>query len=102
MLGRMMTWLGGLFGLGGGSGERQIGVVDHYFGKAGVAAINLRGSLSVGDTVHVKGHTTDFTQKVSSIQIEHASVDKAKRGDSIGIKIGRRVREHDAVYKITG
>ncbi len=101
MLAGIMNWLSGLFGSGSG-GERQIGVVDHYFGKVGVAAINLRGALSVGDTVHVKGHTTDFTQKVSSIQIEHASVDEAKRGDSIGIKIGRRVREHDAVYKITG
>lgn len=99
MFATLKNWLGGLFG--SGDGERQIGVVEHYFGKVGVAAINLRGPLAVGDTVHVKGHTTDFTQKVSSIQIEHASVDEAKRGDSIGIKIGQRAREHDTVYKVT-
>lgn len=83
--------------------EERIGEVVHYFGKIGVAAIKITsGSLSVGDTIHIKGHTTDFQQRVDSIQIEHASVEEANPGDDIGIKVTERVREVDQVYKVTG
>jgi putative protease len=81
--------------------EEEVGKVSDYFAKIGVAAIELTGSLSVGDTIHIKGHTTDFEQKVDSIQIEHQSVEKANPGDSIGIKVKDRVRGHDVVYKVT-
>lgn len=81
--------------------EEEIGKVSDYFAKIGVAAIELTGSLSVGDTIHIKGHTTDFEQKVESMQIEHQNVEKANPGDSIGIKAKERVRQHDAVYKVT-
>ena len=81
--------------------EEEIGKVSDYFAKIGVAAIELTGSLSVGDTIHIKGHTTDFEQKVDSMQIEHQSVEKANPGDSIGIKVKDRVRGHDVVYKVT-
>lgn len=81
--------------------EEDVGKVSDYFAKIGVAAIELTGSLSVGDTIHIKGHTTDFEQKVESIQIEHQNVEKANPGDSIGIKAKERVREHDVVYKVT-
>jgi translation elongation factor EF-1alpha len=81
--------------------EEEIGRVSGYFAKIGVAAIELTGSLSVGDTIHIKGHTTDFEQNIDSMQIEHQSVEKANPGDSIGIKTKERVREHDVVYKVT-
>jgi translation elongation factor EF-1alpha len=81
--------------------EEEVGKVSSYFAKIGVAAIELTGSLSVGDTIHIKGHTTDFEQNVDSIQIEHQNVEKANPGDSIGIKAKDRVREHDVVYKVT-
>jgi translation elongation factor EF-1alpha len=82
--------------------EEEIGKVQSYFRKIEVAAINIvNGSLSVGDTIHIKGHTTDFTQKVESIQIEHEQVPVAKPGDSIGIKVKEPVRDHDTVYKVT-
>ena len=81
--------------------EEEIGKVSDYFAKIGVAAIELTGSLSVGDTIHIKGHTSDFEQKIESIQIEHQSVEKANPGDSIGIKVKDRVRGHDVVYKVT-
>ncbi|MGB2698142.1 MAG: translation elongation factor-like protein [Candidatus Zixiibacteriota bacterium] len=81
--------------------EEEIGKVSDYFAKVGVAAIELTGSLSVGDTIHFKGHTTDFEQKVDSMQIEHQNVEKANAGDSIGIKVKDRVRGHDVVYKVT-
>ena len=81
--------------------EEQIGRISHYFGKIEVAAIELtEGSLAVGDTIHIKGHTTDLTEKVDSIQIEHEQLQSAKKGDSIGIKVADHVREHDLVYTV--
>ncbi len=100
MLSALKNWLAGMFGAGQTRGEKKVGVVSHYFGKIGVVAIDLQGSLSVGDTVHLKGHTTDFTQKVGSIQIDHTGAEQAGRGDSIGIKVGSRAREHDEVFKV--
>jgi len=83
--------------------EKEIGKVMHYFGHLSVAAIKLTaGDLKLGDTIHIKGHTTDFTQKVESLQIEHNPVSEAKVGDDIGIKVAEHVREHDVVYKVTG
>jgi putative protease len=81
--------------------EQEIGGVSHYFGKIGVAAIDItQGELRVGDTIHVKGHTSDFTQAVDSMQIEHESVDVARAGESIGIKVIDHAREHDRVFKV--
>lgn len=79
--------------------EKAVGKVTHYFTKIGVAVVKLSGELKVGETIHVKGHTSDFTQTVDSIQIEHASVEKAKKGQSIGLKVAEHAREGDAVFK---
>jgi len=82
--------------------EEEIGRISDYFRKIGVAAIEItKGSLSVGDTIRIKGHTTDFTQTVDSMQVEHQSVQTAKADDSIGIKAKEPVRDHDVVYKVT-
>ncbi len=82
--------------------EKEIGFVSDYFAHVGVVAVEVtKGELSVGDTLHFKGHTTDFTETIKSMQIEHEKVDKAKVGDSIGIKVKERVRKHDKVYKVT-
>jgi putative protease len=81
--------------------EQLIGKVTHYFGKAQVAAIEITGGeLHVGDTIHVVGHSSDFTQKVDSIQINHAPVQAVKVGDNIGIQVVDHAREHDAVYRV--
>jgi putative protease len=81
--------------------EQKIGVVTHYFGKIGVAALKItNGELRVGDTIHVKGHTSDFTQTVDSMQVEHESVEVARTGDEVGMKTAEYVREHDAVLKV--
>jgi len=80
--------------------EKEIGRITHYFSKIGVAVIELTdGSLNVGDTIHIKGHTTDVTQTVDSLQIEHESVNTIKVGEAAGIKVSDHVREHDIVYK---
>ena len=82
--------------------ETEIGIIEHYFGKIGVAALRITGGqLCVGDTVHIQGHTTDLTINVDSIQVEHNSVDKAKKGDAVGIKVSQPVRVHDTVFKVT-
>jgi putative protease len=81
--------------------EVELGRVTHYFGKIGVAAIEItQNTLSVGDTIHIKGHTSDFTQKVDSIQIEGESVEQATVGQAVGIRVTEHAREHDTVYKV--
>ena len=81
--------------------EKKIGFVSNYFGKISVAAVEITdGTVSVGDTLHLLGHTTNFESKVHSMQIEHKSVTEAKKGDSIGVKVPEKVREGDKVYKI--
>ena len=82
--------------------KKQIGRVSHYFGGPGVAAIELSDRLAVGDRISIVGHTTDVEMVVESMQIEHAAVQEAGRGDNIGIKVPQKVREHDAVFKVTG
>jgi len=80
--------------------EKLIGKITHYFDKISVAIIELSGVLKVGDRVHIKGHSTDFEQDISSIQIEHEDMKKAKKGDAIGVKVDEKAREGDEVYLI--
>jgi len=83
-------------------GEEPIGVVTHYYGHLSVAVVRLdTGTLSVGDTVRMLGHTTDFRQKVESLQIEHESVPEVGRRQEFGLKVKEHVREHDVVYKVS-
>lgn len=79
---------------------QEIGKVTHYFTKIGVAVVELKASLSVGDKIRISGPTTDFEQTVESMQIEHENVKTAKAGQSIGLKVAEHVRETDTVYKI--
>ncbi len=77
----------------------KIGRVTHFFSKISVAVVELTQPLAVGDTIVVKGPTTDVEQVVESMQIEHQNVQSAKAGQSIGLKVVQRVRENDMVYK---
>ena len=82
--------------------EVKIGQISHYFGKIQVAAIELtEGDLAVGDQIHIKGHTSDFTQTVDSMQIDKESVEEVTVGQNVGIKVAEHAREHDVVYKVT-
>ena len=81
--------------------EEKIGFISNYFSKISVAAIEMtEGTVSVGDTLHFLGHTTDFESTVHSMQIEHKFVTEAKKGDGVGVKVPEKVREGDRVYKI--
>jgi hypothetical protein len=83
-------------------GEERVGFVTHYYGHLSVAAIRLEsGSLRVGDTIRILGHTSDFRQRVESMQIERQPVTEAGRRQEIGIKVTEHVRENDDVYKVT-
>jgi len=81
--------------------EIEIGKVDDFFARPIVAGITLTDTLNTGDTIHIKGHTTDIELSVSSMQINNANVSTAKVGDAIGIKVPDRVRPGDKVYKVT-
>ena len=77
----------------------EIGRITHFFTKISVAVIELIAPLVVGDTIMIKGPTTDFEQIVESMQIEHNNVQRAEAGQSIGLRVAQRVRENDMVYK---
>jgi len=78
--------------------SKEIGKITHYFDNIGVAVIQLKGSLKVGDSIHIKGGTTDFTQEVDSMQINHKPIQTAKKGDDVGIQVSERVRLNDKVF----
>ena len=80
----------------------QVGKIKHYFPKIGVAIVEVTGgSINTGDKIHIKGSTTDFRQKVNSMQVEHDKVDIAQPGQEIGLKVDEPAREHDLVFKET-
>ena len=98
-----MGWLSRLFGRdrGGEPGQGQdLGRVEDYFAKVGGIALRLEKPLAVGDKIRVKGHTTDFTQPVKSMQIEHQSVERADRGASVGIEVKKKCRRGDHLFKL--
>ena len=80
--------------------EKEIGIITHYFNHISVGIIQLQESLTVGDTIHIRGAHDDITQTVDSMQIEHQSVSAGKKGDFVGIKVAQKVHPHDKVYKV--
>lgn len=80
--------------------DDPIGKVSHYFGHIGVAAVQLTGPLAVGDRVHVKGHTTDFTQTIDSLEVEHQKVSNAGSGDEVAFKVTDKARIGDQVFRV--
>jgi len=77
---------------------RRIGVITHYFPHAGAGIVAIEAEeLRVGDTIHVRGHTTDYYQRVERIELDHQSVEVARTGDIVGIQVSQRVREGDSV-----
>lgn len=81
--------------------EQMIGRVNHWYGKLGVAGIKLTDRLTVGDRIHILGHTSNFEQEVTSMQIMHQDVSQAGPGDDVGIRVKFRARVGDLVYKVT-
>lgn len=81
-------------------GTVRIGIVTHYFSHLSVAIVQLEtGGLREGDVIHIKGHTSDFTQRVESMEVDHVHVSEARPGQSFGLRVKEHAREHDIVYK---
>ncbi len=81
--------------------EVEVGRITHYFPKIQVGVVRVSGrGFKVGDVVHIKGHSTDFYQKIESIQIEHRPVEEARSGEEVAFKVDIPVREHDVVFKV--
>ncbi|MBI4094746.1 MAG: hypothetical protein HY435_00950 [Candidatus Liptonbacteria bacterium] len=81
------------------SGEpKPIGVVTHFYSNLGVAIVKFTKAISQGASIRFKGATTDFTHTISSMQFDHKPIEKAKKGEEVGIKVGDKVREGDEVF----
>jgi len=80
--------------------EVEIGKVSDFFARPVVAGIDLTGTVKIGDTIHIMGHTTDLVMTVESMQIDNANVEEAGAGASVGVKVADRVRRGDTVYKV--
>lgn len=80
--------------------ERHIGHITHFYNRISVAVLSLTDLLELGDAIHILGHTTDFYQNVSSMEIEHKKVFSVGPGDEVAIKVIEPVRRGDAIYKI--
>ena len=82
------------------AGEERVGTVTHYYGHLSVAAVRMEsGSLRMGDMIHVVGRTSDFRQRIESMQVEHEPVSEVRAGQEFGLKVTDHAREHDSVYK---
>ena len=79
-----------------------IGEVTHYFGHVNAAAVKLKKNLAVGDAIRIKGHTTDFTQSVTSMQLDHQPISVGKKGQEIGLEVNDRVRAADQILRPKG
>lgn len=81
--------------------ELRIGKVTHYYNRIGVAVLDLNAELNIGDTVHIQGASTEFTQEVASLEIDHQKVEAVAPGSEVALKVNQRVRRGDLVYKVT-
>lgn len=82
------------------AGEKHVGTVEHYYPKVQAAAVKLDGDLKVGDTIHIQGHSDDYTEKVTSMQLDHAPVAEGHAGQSVGVGVPVKVHEHSEVLKV--
>lgn len=80
--------------------DKRIGEVTHYYNRIGVAVLKIEDGLNVGDTIHILGHTTDFTQQVISMEVEHRKMQAVGAGADVALKVDERVRAGDEVYKV--
>lgn len=78
----------------------QIGTITHYFDKIGVAVVEVKKPIHVGEKVKISGHDKEFEQEIASMQMEHEQVKKAKKGDSVGLKVSQPVKSGDVLYRL--
>ncbi len=81
--------------------EQLVGTITHYFAKPEVGVIKLDAPVKLGDVLRFKGATTDFEQKVRSMEVDHGPVEEAEAGTEVAVKVSERVRSGDEVYRVT-
>ena len=80
--------------------KKSIGVVTHYYGGIEVAIVKFKKAVKAGTEVKFCGATTDFSQKIKSMQYDHKDVASAKKGQEVGVKVDDKVREGDEIYEV--
>lgn len=80
--------------------DTKVGSISHYYDKIGVAVVDVIAPIKVGDRIKIVGHEEEFEQEVVSMQIEHENIQKAKKGDAIGMKVDQPVKKGDEVFKV--
>ena len=80
--------------------DTKIGVIVHYYDKIGVAVVKVLSPIKVGDRIKISGHDNEFEQEIASMQVEHKSINQAKKGDDVGMKIDQAAKDGDEVYKV--
>ena len=80
----------------------RVGEVTHYYNKIGVAVLALSAAITVGDVIHIVGHTTDFCQMVKSLQVDHHAIREGAAGDEVALKVLDRVRAGDRIFRVRG
>lgn len=78
----------------------KVGSISHYFGKIGVAVLDVTGTIKVGDKIKIKSRGQEFNQEVDSIQVEHENIKEAKKGQSVGLKVDQPVKSGDEVFLV--
>lgn len=81
--------------------EELVGAITHYFPKPEVGVVKLTADLKVGEVLLFRGHTTEFQQEITSMQVEHENIESGAAGDEVAIKVDQRVRAGDEVYRVT-
>ena len=80
--------------------EVEIGKVTHYYNHLNVAVLSLTNNLKLGDKIHIIGHSTDITERVASMEVNHHPMDWVGAGDNVAIKVIEPVHEHDKVFLV--
>jgi translation elongation factor EF-1alpha len=80
--------------------DTKVGVIVHYYDKIGVAVVKVLTPIKVGDRIKISGHDKEFEQEIASMQVEHQNIEKAKKGDDVGMKVDQPVKDGDEVYKV--
>jgi len=81
--------------------DTKVGVIVHYYDKIGVAVVKVLTPIKVGDRIKISGHDKEFEQEIASMQVEHQNIEKAKKGDDVGMKVDQPVKDGDEVYRVT-
>ena len=80
--------------------DKKVGIITHYFDKAGAGIVKLSAPLKKGDKIRIEGTTTNFEQVVNEMQFEREEIESGKKGQEVGVKVDEKVRDGDSVFLV--